>query len=305
MDLQVQPHSSAGAWRVNQSVNASSFTPKWLGTVKIPHIPIISTLGCLYRNPLSSGTQRVSHLECVLYPRPVHARWMFLEFQGVSGYRQSGIPPRTTGNTTHSCYSRYKPFFHFDIWAGKKVRIHSGYFLGCLKLPVWYPNMRIERSVCAGHLWAAGVQAACVILCAQNQCPGSPRPGECGYTLGPTAWTHHITTHRHIFLLETRNTAAPDISFLFQGSRLHCYLIPFRPAHGSTLWLPADDRATAQIFCVMLPDTACAAGIMGLGTHVTLTKGLWKHKASALLSWNISCATLKQQEFCEQPVTAL
>lgn len=35
----------------------------------------------------------------------------------------------------------------------------------------------------------------------------------------------------------------------------------------------------------MLPDTACAAGIMGLGTHVTLTKGLCKHKASALLSW--------------------
>lgn len=127
--------------------------------------------------------------------------------------------------------------------------------------------------------------AACVILCAQNQCPGSPRPAECGYTLGPTARTHHITTHRHIFLLETRNTAPPVISFLFQGSRLHWYLIPFRDAHGSMLWLPADDRAAAQIFSVMLPDTACAAGIMGLGTHVTLTKGLWKHKALALLSW--------------------
>lgn len=183
-----------------------------------------------------------------------------------------------------------QPLFPLWYWSWKEGKDSLWLFSGmpgncqCAFLDQ-YPNMRTERSVYAGHLWAAGCAGSlCDFVCPKSV-SREPQARRVWIHPGPNSPDTHITTHRHIFLLETRNTAPPDISFLFQGSRLHWYLIPFRDAHRSMLWLPADDRAAAQIFSVMLPDTACAAGIMGLGTHVTLTKGLWKHKALALLSW--------------------
>lgn len=48
-----------------------------------------------------------SHLECVLCPQSVHAGWVFWSFRVSQGTASAAIPPRTTGNTKHSCYSSY------------------------------------------------------------------------------------------------------------------------------------------------------------------------------------------------------
>lgn len=175
--------------------------------------------------------------------------------------------------------------FHSDIWAGKKVWILWFFSGNCQCVSTdQYPNVDREIHVCRAPLSCQVCRQPVWFCVSKISVQGAPGL-ECGHTLGPTAQTHHITTHRHIFLLGSSTRAPPGISCLACGSRLQCYWIPFRHAHGSLLWLPADDRAAAQLGSVMLPDTACAAGIMGLGTHVTLTQGLCKHRASALLSW--------------------
>lgn len=144
-----------------------------------------------------------------------------------------------------------------------------------------YTNLDKEISECRTPL-------SCQVCLCDSVCPNSvsrePQAGECGHTLGPTAQTHPTTTHRHIYLLETTNTAAPGIPFLVWGSRLQWYSVPFRHGHGSRLWLPADDRAvlTWQVQCCLtLP--------------VLLEPWHWAHvshwlkavqtQTSALLSW--------------------
>lgn len=47
-----------------------------------------------------------------------------------------------------------------------------------------------------------GVQAACVILCVQNQCPGSPRPGVWAHTGPNSPDTSHHHTQAHFFSWE-------------------------------------------------------------------------------------------------------
>lgn len=140
---------------MNPSVNASSFIQMWLGTVKIPHIPTISIWGFLCRNHSAlAHSAQILPLDVCGVSWSVHAGWMFLEFQGVPGTVSAGIPPRTTGNTKHSC--RYNLFSHFDTWTGKKVKTlwlfseMPGNWQ-CVFLDQ-YPTMGIEIHVCRTFL---------------------------------------------------------------------------------------------------------------------------------------------------------
>lgn len=48
--------------------------------------------------------------------------------------------------------------------------------------------------------------------------------------------------------------------------------------------LLADCKSAGEILSIIFTDTGYAAGIMGLGIHVKLTRAPCKHKALALLS---------------------
>lgn len=250
-----------------------------------PH-PHNFCLGFSLQKSLSTGTQCTDSITlgvCAV-PQSAHAGWMFLEFQGVPGTVSAGIPPRTTGNTKHSC--RYNLFSHFDTWTGKKVKTlwlfseMPGNWQ-CVFLDQ-YPNMGIEIHVCRTFLSCQVCRQPVWFCVPKINVQGAP-----GLETVDKPWAQqarHITSLHTLFYPRKQEYSSSRylISVLEeQAAALFKSDMPME----SRLWLPADDRAAAQIGSVMLPDTACAAGIVGLGTHVTLTKGLCKHKASALLSW--------------------
>lgn len=127
---------------VNQSINAPQFQiHKWLSAVK-RHLIYPSFLSWIASTEIYSAAvhsaQIISHLECICCTRGLCMQggcsWTFRVSQSTVS---ASTPPRTAGNTKHSCYVRYNLFFHFEIWAGKKVRTLA-IFLECLEIASVY-----------------------------------------------------------------------------------------------------------------------------------------------------------------------
>lgn len=177
-------HSSAGVWRVNPSVNASSFTQMWLWYPTPHHF----YLGLSLQKSLSA--QIPSHLEYVLYPWSVLQGGCSWSFRMSQGTISAAIPPRTTGNTELSCYRNTTSVstLTFELerrygFSGSFLEIASVYLQ--TNILMW-----IERSTCAGHLWAA-------------RCAGSLCDFVCPKSVSrePQAWsvgTHWAQQPRHI-----------------------------------------------------------------------------------------------------------
>lgn len=141
----------------------------------------------------------------------------------------------------------------------------------------------IERSMCAGHFWAARCAGS---LC-DFVCPKS-------VSMEPQAW--RVWTHP--------GPNSPDTSHHYThfspGNQKYSssrYFISVLGEQAAVLFnsfqtCPRKHAVTACRWQGCCSDGKCNAAWHclccwnhGLGTHVTLTKGLCKHKASALLSW--------------------